>query len=163
MLLLSVKIKQHIHTRSKWPSMQHRNLFVHYFSYYKNLKNSLANCDVELAKISTPNLFIGCCTSGKSTKQLTGKYFDKIRESISSAASILVLGKQSGSTDEGVCIQKCNFNVEPVFLPPGMTKYLQPLDVQFFKATSTRSKKQWNIPKLITAFAVILPLLPGKP
>lgn len=87
----------------------------------------------KVAKLSTPHLFIRCSTSGKSTKQLTGEYFDKIRESIGGAASILVLDKWSGQTDEGVCIEKFGFNMEPVFLPAGMTKYLQPLDVQFFQ------------------------------
>ena len=50
----------------------------------------------KLVKISTPNLFIRCSTSGKSTKQLTDEYFDKIRESIGGAASILVLDKWKG-------------------------------------------------------------------
>ena len=54
----------------------------------------------KLAKIFTTNLFIRCYTSGKGTKQLTGEYFDKIRECIGGEASILVLDEWSEQTDE---------------------------------------------------------------
>ena len=64
-----------------------------------------------LAKISTPNLFIRCSTSRKSPKQLSGEYFDKIRESIRGAALIFVLDKWSGQTDERVCLEKLDFNM----------------------------------------------------
>ena len=63
------------------------------------------------AKISTSNLFIRCFTLGKSTKQLAGEYFDKIRESIRGAALIFVLDKWSGQTDERVCLEKLDFNM----------------------------------------------------
>ena len=84
-------------------------------------------------KISTQNLFIRYSTSGKNIKQLTGEYFDKIRENICGAALILVLDKWIGQTDEGNCIKKLDFNMESAFLPPGTTKNFQPLDVQIFQ------------------------------
>ena len=67
----------------------------------------------KLAKISTPNLFIRCSTSGRSIKQLTGEYFDKMRESIVGAAPILMLDKRSDKTDEGVCIKNSNLVWNP--------------------------------------------------
>ena len=83
-------------------------------------------------------------------KQLTGEYFDKIRENIGGAASILVLDKWGGQVDEGICIEEFDFNMEPVFLLHGTTKYLPSLNVQFFRTTNTWSKKKsWNITKLI--------------
>ena len=69
-----------------------------------------------------------------STNQLIGVYFDKIREDTGGAlASILALDNWSDQTDESVCIEKFDFDMEPVFLSPGTTKHLQQLDVQFFK------------------------------
>ena len=64
--------------------------------------------------------------------QTTDEYFDKIRENIGGAASIL-LEKWSSQIDEGVCIEKFNFSKDPVFHSPGTTKYLQPLKDHFFK------------------------------
>ena len=61
------------------------------------------------------------------------EYFDKICESIGGAASTLVLDKWSSQTVENVCIEKFYFKIEPVFLPPGTTKYLHPLDAQLFQ------------------------------
>ena len=49
------------------------------------------------------------------------------------AASILVLDKWSGQTDEVICIEEFHFDMEPLLVPLGTTKYLQPLDVQFFQ------------------------------
>ena len=69
---------------------------------------------------------------GKSIKQLTGKYFNMISESFGSAASFLVLYKQSSQTDENIVNKKFDFNVVPFFLLSGKTKYLQPLNIPFF-------------------------------
>ena len=77
----------------------------------------------------------------KGIKQLIGESFDKVCESVDGAASILVLKKLSGQTDEGVCIEKFDFNEEPVFLPHGTTTSLQPLDVQFFQVYKYLVKK----------------------
>ena len=87
----------------------------------------------KLAKISIPNFFIRLSTWKKYTKKLTSECFDKICESIDGEASILVLDKWSGQTDKGVCIEKLDFNMEPVFFPTRKTKYLQPLNVQSFQ------------------------------
>ena len=74
-------------------------------------------------------MVVKCSISGKSHKQLTGEYFG---ESIGDAVLIQVLDKWRGRIDENICIEKFDFNMEPVFLPPGTTQYLQPMDVQFF-------------------------------
>ena len=103
----------------------------------------------KLTKIAKPNFFPRFSTPVKSIEQLTGKYLDKIHECAGGAASILVVDKWSGRTDEGICIEKFDFNMAPVFLPVGMTKYLQLLDVKFFQDYKYLVKMKRNIPKLI--------------
>ena len=109
-----------------------------------------------LAKIFTQNLFITCSTSGKSTKQRAGEYFDNISESIGSTTPFLVLDNWSSQTDEGVCREKFDINMEIVFLLSETTKHLQSLHGQFFqdnkyfvkkieKKTVKYSKTQWSI------------------
>lgn len=86
-----------------------------------------------LQNIPSPNLLIRCSKSGKSTKEITAEYFQKLKESIGDENTLLVLDSWSGQKDESIWIRNLGFNVEPLFLPPGTTKYLQPLDVYFFQ------------------------------
>ena len=118
----------------------------------------------KLAKLSTPNLSIRCSTSRKSTEQLTSKYLKKIHESIDGATSILVLDKwfKMDQTDDNVFIEKLDFNMKPVFLPPGTTKFLQPLESQFFQDCKYLVKNIVEYSKSHRSICGDIDPLPGK-
>jgi hypothetical protein len=86
-----------------------------------------------LQELSNPNILIRCSKSGKTSKEITGEYFEKVKESLNDDKIILLMDSWSGQTDKTLWKQKMGDNVEFMYFPPGTTKYLQPLDVNFFQ------------------------------
>ena len=109
------------------------NLLVHIFQYYENIKD---NSTLSLCR-KQQKYPRQICSSGALHQEISNNCLLSILirslKLLVIQYKLLVLDKWSGQTYEDVCIEKFNFNMELVFLPPGMTKYLQPLKVLFFQ------------------------------
>lgn len=89
-----------------------------------------------LDRNTPPNVFVDASTSGKLTKTHFKRWFQNVFSCDipdKPNKSLLLLDSWSGQTDKSVSTLLPDKNITFEILPPKTTKYVQPLDVYFFR------------------------------
>lgn len=89
---------------------------------------------VRKAMVRYPSVIVDCSSSGKMTRSNLENFAEKVLTVELGERNLLIQDSFSGQKDESIFTSVCpNSILDIKYIPPKTTKYIQPLDVYFFR------------------------------